>query len=135
MQVIRASTVIRAKRSEVWEVFTNAQAWESWYGGVLERVDPSWEEGGRLIWAIGPPSKILEIIPLEHLLTRSDQIKTTWTFTEQGGHTLVELESDFRVGTMVVADPAARQRQSDGELNGLRKYVQKRYRKWYQFWR
>ena len=135
MQVIRVSTVIRAKRSEVWEVFTDPQTWGDWYGGILEKVDPAWQKGARLIWQWGPPSRILEIVPPEYVVERSDSIKTTWKFTERGRRTIVELENDFRVGTMIVVDSAARTKQAEDEINGLKKYVEKRYKKWYQFWK
>jgi uncharacterized protein YndB with AHSA1/START domain len=135
MQVCQVKRVIRAKRTDVWEVFTDPRTWESWYGGALESVDPSWQQGAFLRWKLGGPSRLLEVSPPEYVCMHSYGTKTTWRFTEQGEQTLVEMESDFREGTITVTEPAEVQEQSEKEIAGLKRYVERRHKKWWQFWK
>jgi Polyketide cyclase / dehydrase and lipid transport len=135
MQVFQLTNVIQAKRTDVGDVFTDPGTWESWYGGALESVDPAWQQGAALKWKVGPPGTLLEVSPPEYVCINSGSMKTSWRFTEQGEQTLVEMEKDFRGGTIVVTNPAAQQRQSEEEINGLKQYVESRHKKWWQFWK
>lgn len=150
MDVFRAKVAIQAKREDVWVVFTDPRTWEAWYGGVLQSVDPAWQAGAKLIWKMGPPSTILDIVPQDHVVLHGGSFKTTWKFSDQGGQTLVEMEKDFRGGTLVVTDPSAQERMANDDVAGLKKYIEgrgkstagqttqgapKTGKKWYQFWK
>jgi uncharacterized protein YndB with AHSA1/START domain len=150
MNVFQARAVIRAKKEDVWGVFTDPRTWEEWYGGALLSVEPAWQAGAKLNWKMGPPSPVLEVVPLDRVVLGGGGFKTTWRFSDKGGDTLVEMEKDFRGGTLVVTDPSAQQRMADEEVAGLEKYVEKSFpahagsragttskaeRKWHQFWK
>jgi HEAT repeat protein len=125
MKIFRVRMVIRAKRTDVWNVFTDPKTWESWYGGALERVEPSWQIGATLKWKMGPPSTLLEVNPIKCVRIQSSDMKTTWKFSERGGRTLVEMKKDFGGGHIAVTNPAAQKRECENEIGSLKDYIEK----------
>jgi uncharacterized protein YndB with AHSA1/START domain len=122
----RRPAVIQARKEEVWGVFSDPKTWETWYGGFLLSVEPSWQSGAKLKWKMGPPTTILEVVPFDRVVLGGGSLKTTWRFSDEGGQTLVEMEKDFRGGTLVVTDPSAEQRMAD-DANGTKNQVERRF--------
>ncbi len=50
MDAFSARAIIRARKEEVWGVFTDPRTWETWYGGALLGVEPAWQAGAKLNW-------------------------------------------------------------------------------------
>lgn len=91
----RKEITIDRSRQIVWDFFTHSKNWEKWWGASLEKVDPGWQSGATLEWGMGPPSKIVEVVPQKHIHTAATWMETSWRFTpldEQS--TLVEMESN-----------------------------------------
>jgi len=52
-----------APREVVWKVLTTPSTWPKWWGGAIQRVEPTWQEGASVHWQLGTPSRIEKCIP------------------------------------------------------------------------
>ena len=124
---LQAKTTIQQPRGVVWKIFTNPKTWEKWWGGVLQKVDPNWQENGYLIWEKGSPSRIDEFVALERVMfiSQSSGMKTTFTFIDTGhASTLVVYKEDYSGSTLSVANPSAKQAQCDSTVADLKRYAE-----------
>ena len=88
---------INRSPQDVWRYFTESNNWSKWYGGKLVKVDPKWEEGGKLIWESGRPSIIKSIVPLKEITLEDPtwNIITKWIFRDLKEGVFIEVEEDF----------------------------------------
>jgi uncharacterized protein YndB with AHSA1/START domain len=80
----------------VWHYFLEPKNWEKWWGGKLEEVDPTWQKGGKLIWALGGSDTIDSIVPQKEITLSAQWSVTTWKFKDLKGSVLIEIEEEFR---------------------------------------
>jgi uncharacterized protein YndB with AHSA1/START domain len=77
----KVEITVQRSLQEVWEFFTIPSNWDKWWGGTLTKVEPGWQNGAKLIWALGRPTTILNIIPQKKIEFESTWAKGVWTFT------------------------------------------------------
>jgi hypothetical protein len=119
-----ASVQINKSIDAVWKFFVDSSNWVKWHGGALLEVKPDWSKGGELIWKLGYPSRIKEIIPLKVVETVSSpsQNIVRWTFAQYNGSVLFELEQKY-IGTRI-ADMEKVLQNNQSKLDNFKKLVE-----------
>lgn len=124
--IIKTSATINKPSDVVWNIFTDPKTWETWYGGKLSKVNPDWQKGAQLEWALGSPSTVIDFVAgnkistkggngliMNYLFSKTNEMATTVTF-----------EKDFSQSTLSVSNSSAVKSQLDEELTGLKKYAE-----------
>jgi len=124
--VFSADILIECPRHSVWQLFTDPRTWATWWGGELKSVEPGWNEGGRLIWALGYPSKIVECITAVRLtILGSGNVRNTFAFDDAGsGKTKVTYSENYAGASVSVTNPARRQSECRTVVVNLKRYVE-----------
>ena len=90
---MKTSLIIYRPLSAVWEYFTNAENWQTWWGGALESVVPAWEEGAILRWSVGEPTQLVHYKFRQQAGLQGKWMETIFRFSETpGSGTRLEVE-------------------------------------------
>ena len=120
---LEAKVSIKKSRDEVWNYFTNPSNWKQWWGGALARAEPGWDRGAGLVWELGSPSTILNLITLKQVEIQNVWSITTWRFIEEKpDSTLVAYKEQFTGGASM--NPGTWQADIGSRLSELKKCVE-----------
>jgi len=120
---LEAKVSIKRSRDEVWNYFTNPSNWKQWWGGSLARVEPGWDRGAALVWKLGRPSTILNLITPKQVEIQNVWSITTWRFIEEKRDlTLVAYKEQFTLGASM--NPRTWQADIYSRLSELKKCVE-----------
>lgn len=119
---LEAKISIKRPPDEVWDYFTNPDKWKDWWGGALTNVEPKWEKGASLVWAMGRPSTILNLTRVKEIEIRNVWSNTTWYFTkDKADSTLIVYKERFTGASM---DPGTWQTETASTLSKLKQCVE-----------
>ncbi len=122
-----SSATIQKPRAEVWAAITNKRTWQSWYGGRLEAVEPSWQVGASMKWGRGFPSRIAEITPEEKIVfvSQSSGMRSILSLKDAGeGSCVATYEEDFGSSSLSVTNTSAKQAQCNSTVRNLKSYAE-----------
>ncbi len=104
MVALKADITIDRPPQIVWDFFTDPENWQQWHGGALKRVDPKWQKGAALVWALGGQSTVLNVIPQETIEIEHTWTAHTWSFVDKDENsTLLVVQERFDKGAMVAS--------------------------------
>lgn len=120
---LEAKISIKRQPDEVWDCFTNPDKWKDWWGGALTKVEPRWEKGASLVWAMGRASTILNLSRAKEIEIGNVWSNTTWYFTkEKGDSTLIVYKERFTGGASM--DPRTWQTETASTLSKLKRCIE-----------
>ena len=109
-----------------WNIFTDLNSWEVWWGGSLKRVNPSWQVGATLEGEAGDEGQVLDFNPLKRIVIKGNHGEIlTWSFAEDDlGYTFVEMEVDVSTSSLRETNPGALEIELQYALSELKKYIE-----------
>jgi hypothetical protein len=138
----QARISVQRSSEDVWDFTTDPSNWKDWWGGALQEVNPAWQSGASLIWAMGRPSTVISAVRLKEIRIRHDWSIATIRFAAgRRDSTSVVFEEEFTGGASM--DPRTWQADADARLSRLKDCVERlppstkptEQRPWWQFWR
>ena len=146
--MITVSVKIDRPVDTVWDYFTTPSNWSKWYGGGLKEVVPGWQNGAKLVWALGGESPIDKIITGQEISILGAWMDTTYTFRANGStRTIVKvIESDPKGGASFSDGGAANKAKRETALRKLKGCIEAETstskendssakKKWWEFWK
>lgn len=140
----KADIVINRPRDIVWQFFTDPDKWERWWGGALKSVEPAWEDGAKMVWAMGVPSPIVSLIPQQELQIEDTWMTTAFRLKDSGARaTLMEIEFEPRGGASFPDGGSAHRAQTAKSLAAFKQLVEsetvapegRETKRWWEVWK
>ena len=121
----KVAVIVNRPADTVWEFFTTPGRWEQWWGGALRAVEPDWEEGARMMWALGTPSPIVTLRHGKELRIEDAYLTTAFRFTKASGRaTRVEIEFEPRGGASFHDGGASHAERTNRSLAAFKRLVE-----------
>lgn len=110
--IIKEEVSALAPPAAVWKVLTTPATWEKWWGGAVQKVEPGWQDGASIQWALGAPSRIEKCVPPTELVVVGSSGTRTVFHLEKGKTgpyevTIISYAEDFSSSRVSVSDPGA----------------------------
>ena len=121
----KADVIINCHPETVWAFFAKPENWSKWHG-VLQEVNPGWQEGAIIAWGMGPTSTIRSCVPGKVVEIESPYLTTSFNFTPVEGEaaTLVQVEFAPRGGASFSDGGRAYQAKLASQLLSLKQHVE-----------
>jgi uncharacterized protein YndB with AHSA1/START domain len=98
--VCRGEGTFSVAADDIWKIVMDPDSWARWWGEKLERVDPNWSAGARLVWSDGQGKPVV--------VTRFNNSALTKELAWDAGGVLVSLslkeEKDSRTAIRIELD-------------------------------
>jgi len=141
MPDIEVSTTINASVEKVWECLIDIESWRHWWPGhKLQKVDPAWQEGGKLVWKTGRPSTINSFTSPTYFqwmdmnmgieIYRSFRLEVVDQGSTKIIHDLKIIGASFPPG-----GEAQERNDMVATLSKIRNLAEKGQTKWWEFWK